>query len=67
MSVGVREVQHRPLDDLVVAINRYLDRAPVDTSPEGLGEELVRLRHACDLIELGFSFAEAEFADGGRF
>src|SRR4029077_8449578 len=37
------------------------ERDRAGRSPEQLGEELVRLRHVCDLLELEFAAVAAEF------
>ena len=51
------------LTDLVDAIERYCRRPGSRRSGAVLADELVELRHACDLLELRFSAVAAAFAD----
>jgi hypothetical protein len=67
MFNGVGEV----VFELLTAVERYRSRPAVELDGAQLGEELVGLRHAVDLLEVEFAklsgrFAEtAEWDDGG--
>jgi len=47
---------------LVEAIERFRARRPTGLSPAEMGENLIHLRRACDLLELEFAARAAEFA-----
>lgn len=50
-----------PIEELLDAVERFRRRPKTFRSGAELGEELPRLRHACDLLELEFSQAAAAF------
>jgi len=49
------------------AIERLRLRPRGEKTPRELGEELVELRHACDLLELEFATRAADFADTDEY
>src|SRR5260370_17392439 len=61
------------LSELLLAVERYRSRPPIELSGAQIGKELVQLRHVIDLVELEFArlsgrFAEtSEWDDGGFF
>jgi len=68
MSIGEGEA----VSELLAAAERYRSRPAVELDGSQLGEELVRLRHVVDLLELEFArlsgrFSETDEWDGGGF
>src|SRR5260221_6235669 len=69
MEIGEGE----SLSELLLAVERYRSRPPVELSGAQIGKELVQLRHVIDLVEVEFArlsgrFAEtSEWDDGGFF
>src|SRR5260221_7834383 len=69
MEIGEGE----SLSVLLLAVERYRSRPPVELSGAQIGKELVQLRHVIDLVEVEFAklsgrFAEtSEWDDGGFF
>jgi Domain of unknown function (DUF222) len=68
MSIGEGEAA----SELLLAVESYRSRPAVELSGAQLGEELVRLRHVVDLLEVEFAklsgrFAETDEWDGGGF
>jgi hypothetical protein len=55
-----------PVEKLVGAIERFIERPAPSLTPFQLGEELIRLRHGIDLLELDFATEAATFASTGR-
>jgi len=55
------------LADVKAAIERFLRRARDGRTPEQIGEELIELRHVCDLLELEFSVEAARFAETDEY
>jgi hypothetical protein len=51
------------LNDLAAAIERFVGSPRVDRTPDALADELTRLRHLIDLLELRFSDTASAFAD----
>ena len=68
MSIGEGEAA----SELLLAVESYRSRPAVELSGAQIGEELVRLRHVVDLLEVEFAklsgrFAETDEWDGGGF
>src|SRR5260221_1392774 len=69
MEIGEGE----SLSELLLAVERYRSRPPVELSGAQIGKELVQLRHVIDLVEVEFAklsgrFVEtSEWDDGGFF
>src|SRR5258708_28187597 len=69
MEIGEGE----SLSALLLAVERYRSRPPIELSGAQIGKELVQLRHVIDLVEVEFAklsgrFAEtSEGGDGGFF
>jgi hypothetical protein len=51
-----------PLAAIQVAVEGLHSRSRAGWTPEQLGQELIRIRHLCDLLELEFSAVAADFA-----
>ena len=68
MSIGEGEAA----SELLAAVERYRSRPAIELSGAQIGEELVRLRHVADLIEVEFAklsgrFAETDEWDGSGY
>jgi len=50
------------LIDLLAAVDRLRESPPAECSAEEVGEQLIQLRYACDLLELEFATRAARFA-----
>src|SRR5579864_274132 len=64
----LREVSTAPaLLDLAEAVDRFRSAPRGDQHPVAVGEELVQLRHLCDLLELEFARRAADYAATDRY
>jgi len=55
------------LADLRAAAERLLSRSRDGRTPEQIADELIQLRHTCDLLELEFSVEAARFAETDEY
>jgi hypothetical protein len=56
------EVPGDPLGTLLLAIERYVASPPQELTPFDAGNDLIRLRHGMDLLELDFAIGASKFA-----
>src|SRR5260221_3512422 len=68
----MRTGEGEAVSELLTAVEQYRSRPLLELSGAQIGEELVRLRHVIDLVEVEFAklsgrFAETDEWDGGGF
>jgi hypothetical protein len=68
-TTGVYKLDGRfdAIERLHGAVREFVDRGPQALTAPDLGEQLVRLRHAIDLLELGFAADAAVFAGTNEY